>query len=127
VKVLRQFSALWLIVFMILGALQYWKYDRELLGWGLGAVALVVGVTGLLRPASVRWLFVGWMMLAFPIGWLVSQVVLVVIFYAIITPVALMLRLRGRDALCRKPAPRQTSFWTPKSTPQDMRSYFRQY
>ena len=67
------------------------------------------------------------MVLAFPIGWVVSQVMLLLMFYLIITPVSLFFRIQGRDALARKPAPNRASFWQPKQTPEDVRSYFRQY
>jgi hypothetical protein len=52
---------------------------------------------------------------------------LFVMFYGVITPVALVFRLRGRDLLRRRPEPGATTFWLPKDTPQDVRSYFRQY
>jgi hypothetical protein len=52
---------------------------------------------------------------------------LALMFYGIITPIALFFRITGRDALSRRPAPSRASFWNPKRTPADMRSYFRQY
>jgi hypothetical protein len=52
---------------------------------------------------------------------------LAVMYYGIITPLAVWFRLRGRDLLARKPAPNRASFWAPKHTPSDMRAYFRQY
>jgi hypothetical protein len=52
---------------------------------------------------------------------------LLLLFYGLITPVALFFRVRGRDPLRRKGAPAATTFWLPKDTPQDVRSYFRQY
>jgi hypothetical protein len=126
-KTLRQFAAVWLVFFMAIGALQYWGHGREQLGLVLGALAVTVGGPGLLRPVALRWLFVGWIVLAFPIGWLISQLALALVFYGVLTPVALIFRLRGRDTLCRRPAPGQPTFWAPKDTPQDLRSYFRQY
>jgi hypothetical protein len=90
-------------------------------------MAVTLGLLGLIKPAALRWLFVTWMVLAFPIGWLVSQIMLLLMFYLLITPVALLFRLQGRDPLARKPAPERTSFWSPKKVPDDVRSYFRQY
>ncbi len=90
-------------------------------------VALVVGLLGLAKPSAVRWIFVSWMVAAFPIGWLLSSLMLLLMFYGIITPVAVLCRLLGRDLLRRRPDPHATTFWTPKQTPHDVRSYFRQY
>ena len=126
-SVLRQFAALWLVCFLAFAASQWFVRDRHLLGTALAAAAVVGGVAGLFRPALLRWIFVGWMVIAFPVGWLVSLLVLALLYFLVLTPLALWFRLRGRDMLGRKPAPGRQSFWEPKQTPGDLRSYFRQY
>ena len=95
-KALRQFAAAWLVFFLAVAAHQYFKRGHHQLGIALGVCAIVIGCLGLVRPAAVRWTFVTWMVLAFPIGWLVSQVMLLLMFYGLITPVALIFRLRDR-------------------------------
>jgi hypothetical protein len=127
VRALRQFAGAWLIFFMAVGVFRYVARGQHQLGIALGLMAIVVGGMGLIWPAAVRWLFVGATVLAFPIGWVVSHIMLAVMYYGIITPLALWFRIRGRDLLSRKPAPRRASFWAPKHTPEDMRTYFRQY
>ena len=126
-KALRQFAAAWLIFFLAFGAHQYLVRRHPGVGLVLIGMALVIGLLGLVRLAAVRWLFVGWMVVAFPIGWLISLLMLLLMFYGLITPVAVFFRMRGRDLLRRKCAPSATTFWLPKNTPQDVRSYFRQY
>jgi hypothetical protein len=125
-KALRQFAGLWLVFFLALAAVKGWHGHRQA-GLALAALAVLAGVPGLIRPALVRWVFVGWMVLAFPIGWLVSQLALAVLFYGIFTPVGLWFRLRGRDPLGRRSPPKPDSYWTEKRTPEDLRRYFRQY
>ena len=126
-RALRQFAGAWLIFFMAVGVFRYVVRGQHQLGIALEAMAVVVGGMGLMRPAAVRWLFVSATVLAFPIGWVVSHIMLAVMYYGIITPLALWFRIRGRDLLSRKPAPGRASFWAPKHTPEDMRTYFRQY
>ena len=126
-RALRQFAAAWLVFFLAFGVHQYLVREHLTLGVVVMALALGVGLLGLIKPAAVRWLFVGWMVVAFPIGWLISLLMLLLMFYGLITPVALLFRERGRDMLCRKRAPAAPTFWLPKHTPQDVRSYFRQY
>ena len=126
-KVLRQFAALWLVCFMALGASQFFAKGRPQLGLALAAAAVIIGLPGLIWPPLLRWLFVACTVLTFPIGWLISLLVLWALYFLVLTPVAVFFRLRGRDLLGRKPAPERDSFWEPKQTPRDLRSYFRQY
>jgi hypothetical protein len=125
--VLRQFAAAWLIFFLAIGAYRYVVREQHEIGIAFGVVAVLVGLTGLIRPGTVRWLFVVATVVAFPIGWVISQIMLAVMFYGILTPLAVLFRGRGRDLLALRPAPNRPTFWTPKQTPEDMRSYFRQY
>ena len=126
-KALRQFAAAWLIFFLAFGAHQYWARRHPTVGLALMGLAVAVGLLGLAKPSAVRRLFVTWMVVAFPIGWLISLLMLLLMYYGLLTPVAMFFRLRGRDLLRRKPEPQRTTFWMPKETPQDVRSYFRQY
>ena len=126
-RALRQFAGAWLVFFLAFGAHQYLVRQHLRLGMILMALAVIVGVLGLVKPSAVRWLFVGWMIAAFPVGWMVSLAMLLIMFYGLITPIACLFRLCGRDLLGRHPAPETTSFWFPKQMPQDVRSYFRQY
>jgi len=126
-KALRQFSAAWLLFFLCLGTHQYFVREHQVLALLLGLMAVLIGTLGLIKPAAVRWIFVAWMVLAFPIGWLVSQLMLALLFFVVLTPVAILFRLRGRDLLDRKPAPEKSTFWTKKSMPENVESYFRQY
>ena len=112
---------------MALGWKHYFKESHHAAGLVLGCVALVVGIPGLLSPPTVRWVFVGAIVLTFPLGWLVSQLMLALLFYLVVTPVALLFRLKGRDLLGRKLAPGSSTFWTKKTLSQDVRSYFRQF
>src|SRR6266699_3854776 len=126
-KTLRQFAGAWLVFVSALGAHQWLAKSHERTGQVLIAAGLVIGLLGLIKPVAIRWLFVTAMLLTFPIGWVVSQLVLAILFYFVLTPMAVFFRGRGRDRLARKPAPDRASFWTEKTTPLDVRSYFRQY
>ncbi len=122
---LRQFAAIWLVFFLALAAWQYFWAQRPLVGAILALLAVTVGPLGLIRPAWVRGIFVGWMILAFPIGWTVSHLMLLLLFLVIFTPLALLFRIMGRDILLRRNRS-LPSYWLVKSSPADIRSYFRQ-
>jgi len=124
---LRQFAWLWLAFFGATAAWQGIMRGRVGLALALAALALTIGLAGLIRPQLVRPVFVAWMVLAFPIGWTISQVVLALIFYGLMTPIGLVFRLVGRDPLHRAWDPGMETYWSPKVTPADPRQYFKQY
>src|SRR5262249_49494445 len=90
-------------------------------------LALAVGPLGLFRPQAIRLLFVGLMILTFPIGWVVSRILLAFLFYVVFTPVGLVFKLLGRDPLSRRRQPNKDTYWAPKVVATDARSYFRQF
>jgi len=123
---LRQFAGLFLVVFLAMAGWRAWQGRPDTIAAILAGMAVVVGVPGLLFPALVRPIYTGWMVAAFPIGWTVSKLALGFIFFVIITPVAWVFRLKGRDLLQLKRQDRKT-FWQAKSAPSEAREYFRQF
>ena len=124
---LRQFAGLWLVFF---GGLALWQglvRGQTGLATLCAVLALTIGPLGLIRPGWIRPIYVGWMILAFPIGWTVSQVMLALMFYGLFTPIGLLFRLLGRDPLHRARRPGVESYWTPKPAPAGPKSYFRQF
>jgi Saxitoxin biosynthesis operon protein SxtJ len=123
---LRHFSG-WFLLFFI--ALAIWTgvvRGHPWIGIILAFLAITVGFSGLLKPEAVKPIFVCWMIVSFPIGWLVSHVALALLFYLIFTPVGLFFRLKGRDPLQRKFCSNTNSYWTNKVIPDDVRTYFDQ-
>ena len=57
------------------------------------------------------------MVLAFPIGWTVSQVILLLMFYGLFTPIGLVFRLIGRDPLHRARRRRRRIVLDPQAGP----------
>jgi Saxitoxin biosynthesis operon protein SxtJ len=124
---LRQFAGLWLVFF---GGMALWQAlvrGHAGLASILALLALTIGPLGLARPEWMRWIYVGWMILAFPIGWMISQVMLTVMFYGLFVPIGLIFRLLGRDPLHRARRPELKSYWVPKPAPADLHRYFKQF
>jgi TRAP-type C4-dicarboxylate transport system permease small subunit len=125
-KLLRQFAALFLVFFLGLVGWRAWQGHRDAWAAPVAVIALLVGVIGLIRPSAVRFIYTGWMIVAFPIGWTVSRAALAIVFFALFTPVALLFRLVRRDELQLRHPDQRGPYWRPKSTPEDVREYFRQ-
>jgi hypothetical protein len=114
---LRQFSGALLVVAAVLAL------RRGADGWSIAAG--VLALTGLLWPPAARPFYLALTVISLPIGWMVSHVLLRVIYYLVLTPVALVFRIFGRDplALRRRDA---ASHWEPFKQGEDIESYFRQ-
>jgi Saxitoxin biosynthesis operon protein SxtJ len=126
-KTLRQFAGLCLAFF---GSLALWHgmvSGRGTLAMIFAGLALTIGPLGLLWPRLIRPIYVGWMVLAFPIGWTVSQTLLALLFFGLLTPIGLLFRMMGRDPLQRTRRPGQESYWSPKPRATDPRRYFQQF
>jgi hypothetical protein len=124
-KTLRQFAGLILIVFGLLAVLEVQFRHRPQLALVYGLIAVVVGPLGLLQPKFVRPVWVGWSVVAFPIGWVVSTVFLAILFYGLFSPLAFVFRRVGRDALSLRRV-ETGSYWKPRPAPREKRQYFRQ-
>lgn len=94
---------------------------------GLAAVSLVLLLTACLRIAWVRPVYLGWMLAVFPIGWVVSHLVLAAVYFGVFWPIGLALRLTGYDPLQLRPSPDRTSYWTKRPSAPSAERYFRQY
>ena len=125
-KVLRQFAGLWLAFFLGLAAVRWFGGKQGTLTQVMAGAAILIGVPGLLMPAFIRPIFTGWMIAAFPIGWTVARVVLAAVFYLVVTPIAFVFRLMGRDVLHRRRAT-PVSYWTDKRQAGGPADYLRQY
>jgi hypothetical protein len=88
---------------------------------------VTIGPLGLAWPRAIKPIFIGWMALVYPIGWVVSHVILGILFYGMFTPVALIFRIIKRDALGLKPQPQGATYWLPKPNAPDKAKYLRQF
>ena len=125
-RLLRQFAGLWLTIFGAIALVELTVRHREGRALAFSLVALAVGPLGLARPQAIRAVFTGAMAIATPIGWVVSHVLLAAIFYGLFTPVALVLRVFGRDPLERRRHDHVKTYWKVKPEPADLESYLRQ-
>jgi hypothetical protein len=123
---LRWFAGLWILWFLGLAGTLWFLRDNRVAAIISFAIGIVVGIAGLFSPRMIRIVFVGSMVLSFPLGWLVSRLLLGVIFYCLFSPIALFFKLIGRDALARRFQPKLGSYWSAKPEPTNIRQYFHQ-
>jgi hypothetical protein len=125
-KTLRQFAGLCLIVFGALAGLRVWRGDTGTTTIAIAAVGGTIGILGLIAPAAIRYVYTGWMIAAFPIGWTVSRIIVTALFYLVFTPFAVVFKLFGRDALHLKRGTNGT-YWAQSERVDRIESYFGQF
>jgi hypothetical protein len=101
-----------------------WKTGSLRVAIILWSVALLFAAVYYALPAIQRHAYVAWMKITYPLGWAVSNVVLLATYFLILTPIALVLRLLGRDTMQRTFEKDRQSYWVPVGKPS---SYFRQF
>ena len=85
--------------------------------WWSIAVAAVFAVVALLKPALLAGLNRLWIKLGILLGKVVSPIALGVLFYGVLTPIGIVIRLAGKDPLRLKFDPAASSYWIPREPP----------
>ena len=114
-----------LAVAVVLAGLAAWNVYRHRLpaAEALGGVALVLLLIALFSPSWTERFSRGWMALAGALGYVNSRILLSLVYYLVVTPLGLVLRLVGHDPLRRRGA-RRESYWIPRQYPRQSRSGF---
>jgi hypothetical protein len=123
---LRRFAIAMLVGFFVLGALSAWRARGVSTGsvvlWSIGmslAVAAFVPKLGRIAylavylPTSI-------------IGYVVSNVMLTLMFFLVITPLGIVMKLMGKDVLQQR-RPERTTQWTSVKETKNEDSYYRQF
>jgi len=111
-RILREFGLTVGIAFGVLAALLFWRGRSHYVYFAyLGAGFILAGliVPGILRPVRK-----GWMTAAAGMGWVMTRVILTVLFFAVFTPIGLIARLAGKRFLHLAVDPSAESYWVKK-------------
>ena len=75
----------------------------------------------------MRAVYVGLSCAAFPVGFVVSHVVMVLVYYGVVTPIGLVMRLLGHDPMHRGFDRDAATYWVERPAVHDPKRYFRQF
>jgi len=122
---LRQFGALCAVVLPALA----WRV------WGgnstavlvAGALGLAAAVTGWFAPRALKPVFIALSLVALPIGRILAEVAMLLMFCLVFLPIGLVFRLAGREGLHLRLDRSATTYWQPKLQPKSVASYYRQF
>jgi uncharacterized membrane protein (DUF2068 family) len=125
-KELRQFGVTIAAALCLIGGWLWWK-ESQWDGYLFVAAAAVLLPT-LLFPTLLKPFHRFWMVLGLCMGLVVTGVLMVVLFYLVVTPIGLLMRLRGMDPLKRSFDREASSYWIPRDAgTADKKNYERQF
>ena len=75
---------------------------------GIGFIFFALGLTA---PAALKPLQKVWMGLGLVLGFFVSRIILSIIFFGVITPTGLLMKLFGKDILDERIEKNKASYW----------------
>lgn len=84
--------------------------------WMLGAAFLLLGIVA---PRALKEIHRVWMGLAFVLGWFVSRMILCAVFFGIITPIGVIMKLAGKDILRQRIDRNAATYWMPREPGAD--------
>ena len=120
---LRQFGIICLFALPLVGWL--WGGSLTVLA-GLAAVGLVLATVGVAFPIALKPIFLALTILVTPIGMVIGEVAMLLIFFGVFLPIGVIFRLVKRDALKLKVDQAAESYWQDKKQPSSAASYYRQ-
>lgn len=128
-RALRQFGGVVGGVLVGIGGVVAWKS-----GSVAGAVPVVLLSTGGLlvllgvaAPRVLRLPYLAWMALALALGFVMTRVVLTLVYLAVVTPIGLVMRALGHDPMHRRPDPSVDTYWIPRDSGEDPRERLTRY
>jgi len=125
-KQLRVFALAWLAFFATAAGMLAWRDASKTTVVVTTIVAVVCPLAGWAFPPLLRRLFIASAYGTYPIGLVVSALLLGAIYALVITPIGLVARLFGYDPMTRKLDARARSYWRRRRRRDSLAGYFRQ-
>lgn len=111
----RTFGFVFAAFFLIIAA---WPLlSRAGFRWWAGAIAAAFLLVALARPQLLAGLNRQWMRFGVFLGHIVSPIALGILFYLVLTPLALVMRLAGKDPLRLRFERGAASYWIERKPP----------
>ena len=105
----RSFGLLFFIVFLIV-ALWPLKYEEDIRSWSL-ALSIIFLILGVLNSKLLTPLNKLWFKFGIFLGFIVSPIVMGIVYFLVVTPTGLFMRLLGKDLLKKDKKTNESTYW----------------
>ena len=113
---LRKFGITVGVILLIIAGFLFWK-EKESFQIIL-AIGIILFALGITIPALLKPVYLVWMIFATILGWLMTRVILSLLFYVIVTPIGLISRLFRKQFLELKWDRSKDTYWNYRATKQ---------
>jgi hypothetical protein len=130
---LRKFGLLVGGIFAAWAGYTAWRRGIGLAVYAAGGGGAILLLLGAMAPRLLGPLYIVWMRLAGVLGWINTRVLLGLMFFLVVTPIAFIGRVFGRDALDRRKRQKGArdgpgaSYWREHEDRADPERYKRQF
>lgn len=80
------------------------------------SAGILFAAAGILFPVVLKPIQILWMTLAVIMGFIMTRVILSILFYIVITPIGFLMRIAGKDLLNEKFDKKSGSYWNKRET-----------
>ncbi len=87
-----------------------WIFDKGINWWPL-VITTILMTLYFAYPKGISPIYRGWMVIASVLGWINTRVILALVFYLIIFPIVILLRIFGKLQYRNSENPNEQSFW----------------
>lgn len=126
-KDIKQFGAVLGSLLIVFGIVHFFKGRAAWYPWFIGS-GLTVLCTALIIPKLLKKPYNIFMKVAHAIGWLNTRIILILIYYSVLMPIAFFIKIYGKDLLNRKIEKDVLSYWTERqkarASKQDLEKQF---
>ena len=105
----RNFGLVFFIVFLIV-ALWPLKYEEDIRLWSL-VLSIIFFILGILNSQLLTPLNKLWFKFAMFLGSIVSPIVMGIVYFIVVTPTGIFMRLLGKDLLKTSKAKNASTYW----------------
>ena len=122
---LRWFGLLFAAFCGVLGLMIWWQFDALHVSKVLWIIGPAVAVIFYAVPPLRKPIYLGFIYLTFPIGLVLSNILMGITYYLVLTPTGLLVRLFRGDPMTRKLDKQATTYWIQRKPVTDNATSFK--
>jgi len=112
----RNFGIVFFVVFLVISFYPL-THDSDIIKWSL-VTSIIFLILGLINSKILTPLNRLWFKFGISLGRIISPIIMALIFFAVVTPIGLIMRLLRRDLLSLKYNKKIKSYWIEKDGPK---------